>query len=387
MKSSFLHTLAVLIIGLFSMSQLAAQASLSVQGSLQNFNGTAVDNGVYDITFKLYTTDAGGTAIWSEVQSVNLIGGVYSVLLGEVNPLNVPFDQTYYLGLTIPGGPEHTPRARLTSSPYAISVIGQDNKFPSTGNVGIGTATPTAKLQVEGSTVLDGSISTATATTSAAAYTVAAADHVIFLDLEGAQAVTLPSAATFPRREIVLINKTSTAKTVSIYVDLAGNAATAIPANGMIELRSNGIEWRLATTYASPATVGKAYVRCKVSSLNQSGNSFATVPYTEIDDAQNCWNTTTHTFTAPRTGNYRISSSFGISSNSSMLMNVYATINGVNEVVWWGYSLATATSASWSVDFPMTANQTLKVRLYNNGDFSSTYTVYGSTGFLTISEI
>ena len=97
MKSSFLHTLAVLIIGLFSMSQLAAQASLSVQGSLQNFNGTAVDNGVYDITFKLYTTDAGGTPIWSEVQSVNLIGGVYSVLLGEVNPLNVPFDQTYWV--------------------------------------------------------------------------------------------------------------------------------------------------------------------------------------------------------------------------------------------------------------------------------------------------
>ena len=125
-----------------------AQATLSVQGSLQNFNGTAVDNGVYDITFKLYTTDNGGTAIWSEVQSVSVVSGVYSVHLGEVNPLDVSFDQTYYLGLTIPGGPEHTPRARMTASPYALSLIGQSNIFPSTGGIGAGTATPTAGYQL-----------------------------------------------------------------------------------------------------------------------------------------------------------------------------------------------------------------------------------------------
>ncbi len=357
-----------------------AQITLSVQGTLKKTNDQSVDDGAYDLTFKLYNVDAGGTALWSETQTGLLIsGGIYSAQLGAVNALDVPFDQPYFLGVTV-NGKEMLPRTALTAAPYALALSGADNEFPGSGNVGINTLDPTTSLDA------NGSISTGTTTTSAAAYTVLAADHVVFLDLAGAQAVTLPSAATFPRREIVLINKTSTAKTVSSYVDFAGNAATVIPANGMIELRSNGTEWRLATTYASPATVGKAYVRCKVSGLSQTGSSYATVPYTEIDDAQNCWNTTTHTFTAPRTGNYRISSSFGISSNSSMLMDVYATTNGVNERVWFGYALTTITGASWSVDFPMTANQTLYVRLYNNASLS-TFTVHGSTGFLTISEI
>ena len=134
---------AMLLLVLTAQS-LHAQTNLSVQGTIQNFNGSAVDNGLYDVIFKLYTTDAGGTALWSETQSLSVTGGVYSALLGAVNPLTVPFDQAYYLGITLPGGPELTPRSRLTSSPYALSLIGQSNIFPSTGAVGVGTTTPTA---------------------------------------------------------------------------------------------------------------------------------------------------------------------------------------------------------------------------------------------------
>lgn len=133
---------------LSGVTTLQAQANLSVQGTIQNFDGSAVDNGSYDVIFKLYTTESGGTAVWSETQSVNVVGGVYSVLLGSANPLTAAFDQTYYLGITLPGGPELTPRSRLTSSPYALSLIGQDNKFPSTGPVGAGTASPTAGYQL-----------------------------------------------------------------------------------------------------------------------------------------------------------------------------------------------------------------------------------------------
>jgi hypothetical protein len=295
MNKLFLHTLAVLIIGLFSVAQLAAQATLSVQGTIQKSTGAAIDDGDYAITFRLYDQASGGTLIWSETQDpVEIIGGVYSVTLGSVNPLTAPFDKTYYLGISVGSGAEHTPRSTLTSAPYALSLLGQDNKFPSTGNVGIGTTAPTTTLDA------NGSISTATVTTSAAAYTVAAADHVIFLDLAGAQAVTLPLAATFPRREIVLINKTSTAKTVSSYVDLAGAAATAIPANGMIELRSNGTEWRLATTFAPPAASAKAYVLAGPPSGSSYPGGWSTLALTEVEDAQNCF--ASNTFTAPRTG-------------------------------------------------------------------------------------
>ena len=129
---------------LLATAPTEAQTNLSVQGTVQEFDGSAVENGLYDITFKLYTTETGGTAVWSETQSVRVTGGVYSVLLGEVTPLTAAFNTTYYLGITLPGGPELFPRSRLTSSPYALSLIGQDNIFPSTGAVGAGTASPTA---------------------------------------------------------------------------------------------------------------------------------------------------------------------------------------------------------------------------------------------------
>lgn len=154
--TSYINLGLVLALCLVAFAQtVRAQAYLSVQGTVLKSNGAAVDDGAYSITFKLYTTDAGGTALWTETQpTVDISGGVYSVTLGTVTPLTAAFDQTYYLGVTVASGTELTPRARLTSSPYALSLIGQDNKFPSTGGVGIGTASPAAgsKLHVKNAT-------------------------------------------------------------------------------------------------------------------------------------------------------------------------------------------------------------------------------------------
>lgn len=155
------------LLSLWAFAQNAsAQAYLSVQGTVQKSTGASVDDGDYSLTFKLYATETGGTPVWSETQgTVNIIGGVYSVTLGSETPLTAAFDQPYYLGITVGTGTELIPRARLTSSPYALSLIGQDNIFPSTGAVGAGTATPTAgnelhvkdaaaaaKMTVEGAT-------------------------------------------------------------------------------------------------------------------------------------------------------------------------------------------------------------------------------------------
>jgi hypothetical protein len=138
-----IRTLLFSALFFFGLASVQAQANLSVQGTIQESTGAAVENGDYSLTFKLYTTETGGTPVWSETQSqVNIVGGVYSVVLGTVTPLTAAFDQTYYLGLTVGSGAELTPRTRLTSSPYALSLIGQDNKFPSTGPVGVGTASP-----------------------------------------------------------------------------------------------------------------------------------------------------------------------------------------------------------------------------------------------------
>jgi len=127
--------LAMIVLCSSLFSELHAQASLSIQGILKKSNGVAVEDGTYSITFRLYTDQTGGSAIWTEMQSgVEVSSGIYSTILGNTNDLNVPFDTVYYLGVTI-GSSELTPRIQLTSAPYALSLIGVNNQFPSSGLV------------------------------------------------------------------------------------------------------------------------------------------------------------------------------------------------------------------------------------------------------------
>lgn len=147
MKAKF--SLLFLLAAFAASTQLAAQATLSVQGTLQKSFGSAVDDGEYSLTFKIYVVETGGTPIWSETQDgVEIVNGVYSVLLGTVEPLTVPFDEVYFVGVAVDGGAELIPRTQLTSSPYALSLIGTGNIFPSTGAIGAGTTAPTAGYEL-----------------------------------------------------------------------------------------------------------------------------------------------------------------------------------------------------------------------------------------------
>jgi hypothetical protein len=128
---------------LCAVLQIQAQINLSIQGTIQEASGANLENGEYAMTFRLYDTETGGTPVWSETQDVvDVIGGVYSTLLGKVNPLNAAFDKTYYLGVSLNYGAEVVPRTRLTASPYAFSMVGQNNVFPSVGAAGAGTSAP-----------------------------------------------------------------------------------------------------------------------------------------------------------------------------------------------------------------------------------------------------
>jgi hypothetical protein len=130
--------LAAILFG--SVLYLSGQASLRMQGSLQKPSGKPFDNGFYSITFKLYEVEAGGQAIWTEVQpQVKVENGLYEASLGSIVPLNLSFNKRYYLGASVNGGAELAPRAILGNSPYATSVTGKDNVFPTSGTVGVGT--------------------------------------------------------------------------------------------------------------------------------------------------------------------------------------------------------------------------------------------------------
>ncbi len=95
--------------------------TLSYQGVLTDAGGAAVADGTYAMTFRLYDTPVEGTSLWTESLSVAVTRGVFSVILGAVEPLELPFDVPYWLGITVGEGPELVPRTELMASAYSLN--------------------------------------------------------------------------------------------------------------------------------------------------------------------------------------------------------------------------------------------------------------------------
>lgn len=129
---AFLLTSAMLL-GISVSSN--AQATLSVQGIVKKSNGVALEDGEYSMTFRMYAVAAPTVVLWTEaIPNVDVISGIYSVILGEITPLDLAFNEDYELGVSI-GSQEMLPRIKLTSAPYALALRGETNQFPSTGQV------------------------------------------------------------------------------------------------------------------------------------------------------------------------------------------------------------------------------------------------------------
>ncbi len=123
LRATTLYTLFVLGLTLLITPDLVAQSpKLSIQGTLKTATGASVPDGPQAVTFRLYTQEMGGTHVWEEMATVDVIGGIYSHYLGSVAPLDPSdFDTTLFLGVRI-GSYELTPRSELSYSPYALSV-------------------------------------------------------------------------------------------------------------------------------------------------------------------------------------------------------------------------------------------------------------------------
>jgi len=161
---------------------------LNYQGVLNDPDGNRVSDGTYHMTFGIYDSAADGTQLWTETQDVDVSGGLFNVLLGDVKPIPLDVFQggaNRWLGVKVESDAEMTPRQRIVSVAYAYVaddadtldgsdsadfvavagdtmtgtlnlpmdglVAGTDQLVLSGGSVGIGTASPgDFKLNVEG---------------------------------------------------------------------------------------------------------------------------------------------------------------------------------------------------------------------------------------------
>ncbi len=147
----------------------AVPRTMNYQGKLTDPSGVGI-NADLDMTFRIYDVATGGTALWTEthdgVNQVEIIKGLFDVELGSITPINLDFSTDYWLDVVV-AGEVLMPRIKLNSTPYSFraaiadSVAGGGSGssnwtlsgsylYPNstTYDVGIGTTSPTQKLDV-----------------------------------------------------------------------------------------------------------------------------------------------------------------------------------------------------------------------------------------------
>jgi Chaperone of endosialidase len=196
MRKVLIVTTIILLISSFSAFSDIPHL-ITYQGRLTDDMGVPVADGGYDLTFTIYDDSTSGTALWSETHGITTESGLFNVQLGSSISLDdsiFALNPDLFIGMLLSAsGTEMSPRARVTSSAfsfhslhadtaaYALSaaVNGADGWVDDGSvvrletiddSVGIGTSTPSAKLDVNGDVVITGRASIGLSNTNTGAY-------------------------------------------------------------------------------------------------------------------------------------------------------------------------------------------------------------------------
>jgi hypothetical protein len=154
---------------------------IAYQGVLADPAGVPKPDATYTITFRLYETSSGGSAVWSEQKNLVTTRGLFSTRLGDqvLFGAGVKFDRQYWLGIQVGAEAELSPRVSLSSVGYSFRSINADtanyakvagsggsnpwltsgsNIYFTAGNVGMGIASPLERLHVNRNAQVDGDI-------------------------------------------------------------------------------------------------------------------------------------------------------------------------------------------------------------------------------------
>lgn len=129
----------------------AVPMTFTQQGRLLDSAGEGISMTV-PLTFSLYDSEGGETAVWTETQSTRLDNGYYNVELGGSVPLDpTDFDlDTLYLGIAV-DGVELGLRQSLGSVPFALQAAHAQIATHVSGGI-----VDASEVRINGNTVIDG---------------------------------------------------------------------------------------------------------------------------------------------------------------------------------------------------------------------------------------
>ncbi|HHS50077.1 MAG TPA: hypothetical protein ENN07_03065, partial [candidate division Zixibacteria bacterium] len=143
---SWFSTRGILIV-IFAVSILPILTyalTLGYQGKLTNTAGVGV-NEALPMTFRLFNAETGGDNLWSETHDgeneIPVVLGFFDVILGSINPIDLEFNEQYWLEIEVDGY-VLIPRMKLQSSPYSFSATVADSVATGFFVKSINTVTP-----------------------------------------------------------------------------------------------------------------------------------------------------------------------------------------------------------------------------------------------------
>jgi|GEM_PF-6292371 len=113
----------------WSVAMADVPVTMQFQGYLTDSDNEPME-GEHTLTFTLYGAQDGSDVVWSDTQVMALQSGAFTALLGgESNPLdaNIFGSDPLWMGITVDGGAELSPRSPVTSVPYATRAALADN--------------------------------------------------------------------------------------------------------------------------------------------------------------------------------------------------------------------------------------------------------------------
>ena len=139
LTAGLLPSLFVLVVlAIAPISRAEVPAKINYQFRLADIATGAALVGQHSVAFAIYDTPSGGIPLWSESKTVEAdSGGVVATILGSENAIGIPFDQPYWLEISV-AGEVLQPRREIVSSPYALRSLNAEHADDATeaGNAG-----------------------------------------------------------------------------------------------------------------------------------------------------------------------------------------------------------------------------------------------------------